>query len=160
MISSETLTTGFVASMLIYIHVNADPIRKPGSCDMHKEKCLAPLDYSLPIPPLTNADGIRTKNNTPSPSAPLNTPIGSGKGVRIKRTISYKCGSNQSIGKLYVKTNIKIMSNKMLKSKFIVHLTCFNRQMSVNMVKGYIDLIEINLHWSSVKVCPCFAIGH
>ena len=29
--------TGFVASMLIYIHVNADPIHKPGSCDMHIE---------------------------------------------------------------------------------------------------------------------------
>ena len=35
MILSETLKTGFVASMLIYIHVNADPIHKPGSCDMH-----------------------------------------------------------------------------------------------------------------------------
>ena len=34
---SETLKTGFVASMLIYIHVNADPIHKPGSCDMHVE---------------------------------------------------------------------------------------------------------------------------
>ena len=34
---SETLKTGFVASMLIYIHVNADPIHKPGSCDMHIE---------------------------------------------------------------------------------------------------------------------------
>ena len=32
-----TLRTGFVASMLIYIHVNADPIHKPGSCDMHIE---------------------------------------------------------------------------------------------------------------------------
>ena len=37
MILSETLKTGFVASMYIYIHVNADPIRKPGSCDMHIE---------------------------------------------------------------------------------------------------------------------------
>ena len=36
-IFSETLKTGFVASMLIYIHVNADPIHKPGSCDMHIE---------------------------------------------------------------------------------------------------------------------------
>ena len=35
MIFSETLKTGFVASMLIYIYVNADPIHKPGSCDMH-----------------------------------------------------------------------------------------------------------------------------
>ena len=34
---SETLKTGFVASMLIYIHVNADPIHKPGSCDMYIE---------------------------------------------------------------------------------------------------------------------------
>ena len=34
---SETLKTGFVASMLIYIYVNADPIHKPGSCDMHIE---------------------------------------------------------------------------------------------------------------------------
>ena len=34
---SETLKTGFVASMLIYIHVNADPIHKPGSFDMHIE---------------------------------------------------------------------------------------------------------------------------
>ena len=34
MIFSETLKTGFVASRLIYIHVNADPIHKPGSCDM------------------------------------------------------------------------------------------------------------------------------
>ena len=34
---SETLKTGLVASMLIYIHVNADPIHKPGSCDMHIE---------------------------------------------------------------------------------------------------------------------------
>ena len=34
---SETLKTGFVASMLIYIHVNADQIHKPGSCDMHIE---------------------------------------------------------------------------------------------------------------------------
>ena len=34
---SETLKTGFVASMLIYIHVNADPIFKPGSCDMRIE---------------------------------------------------------------------------------------------------------------------------
>ena len=31
MILSETLKTGFVASMLIYIYVNADPIHKPGS---------------------------------------------------------------------------------------------------------------------------------
>ena len=37
MIFSETLKTGFVASMLIYIHVNADPIHKHGSCDMHLE---------------------------------------------------------------------------------------------------------------------------
>ena len=37
MILSETLKTDFVASMLIYIHVNADPINKPGSCDMHIE---------------------------------------------------------------------------------------------------------------------------
>ena len=37
MILSETLKTVFFASMLIYIHVNADPIGKPGSCDMHKE---------------------------------------------------------------------------------------------------------------------------
>ena len=36
-ILSETLKTGFVASMLIYIHVNADPIFKPGSCDMRIE---------------------------------------------------------------------------------------------------------------------------
>ena len=34
---SETLKTGFVAPMLIYIHVNADPIFKPGSCDMRIE---------------------------------------------------------------------------------------------------------------------------
>ena len=34
MIFSETLKTGFVASMLMYIHVNADLIHKPGSCDM------------------------------------------------------------------------------------------------------------------------------
>ena len=37
MILSETLKTGFVASMLIYIHVNADLVHKPGSCDMHIE---------------------------------------------------------------------------------------------------------------------------
>ena len=37
MILSETLKTGFVAWMLIYIHVNADPIFKPGSCDMRIE---------------------------------------------------------------------------------------------------------------------------
>ena len=37
LILSETLKTGFVASMLVYIHVNADPIHKPGSCDMHIE---------------------------------------------------------------------------------------------------------------------------
>ena len=37
MVLSETLKTGFVASMLIYIYVNADPIHKPGSCDMHME---------------------------------------------------------------------------------------------------------------------------
>ena len=37
MVLSETLKTDFVASMLIYIHVNADPIHKPGSCDMHIE---------------------------------------------------------------------------------------------------------------------------
>ena len=37
MILSETLKTGSVASMLIYIHVNTDPIHKPGSCDMHIE---------------------------------------------------------------------------------------------------------------------------
>ena len=37
MILSETLKTGFVASMLIYIHVNADPIFKPGSYDMRIE---------------------------------------------------------------------------------------------------------------------------
>ena len=36
-ILKETLKTGFVASMLIYIHVNADPIFKPGSCDMRLE---------------------------------------------------------------------------------------------------------------------------
>ena len=34
---SETPKTGFVASMLIFIHVYADPIFKPGSCDMRKE---------------------------------------------------------------------------------------------------------------------------
>ena len=34
---SETLKTGFVASMLIYIHLNADPIHKPCSCDKHIE---------------------------------------------------------------------------------------------------------------------------
>ena len=37
MILSQTLKTGFVASMLIYIHENADPIHKSGSCDMHIE---------------------------------------------------------------------------------------------------------------------------
>ena len=37
MILSETLKTGFLASMLIYIHENADPIHKPGSCDMRIE---------------------------------------------------------------------------------------------------------------------------
>ena len=37
MILSETLKTGFVASMFIYIHVNMDPIHKSGSCDMHIE---------------------------------------------------------------------------------------------------------------------------
>ena len=37
MILSETLKTGFVSLMLIYFHVNADPIYKPGSCDMHIE---------------------------------------------------------------------------------------------------------------------------
>ena len=37
MILSETLKTGFVASMPIYIRVNADPIFKPGSCDMRIE---------------------------------------------------------------------------------------------------------------------------
>ena len=37
MIFSETLKTGFVASILIYIHVNTDPIHKPGSCDVHIE---------------------------------------------------------------------------------------------------------------------------
>ena len=37
MILSETLKTGFVASMTIYIHVNTDPFHKPGSCDMHIE---------------------------------------------------------------------------------------------------------------------------
>ena len=40
MIFSETMKAGFVASMLIYIHVNADPIHKPGSCDMHVEVVL------------------------------------------------------------------------------------------------------------------------
>ena len=39
-IFSETLKKGFVASMLIYIHVNADPIHKPGSCDMNIEGAL------------------------------------------------------------------------------------------------------------------------
>ena len=60
----------------------------PQTCFMRyaHRKCLAPLDYSWPIPPMTNADGIRTKDNTPSPSAPLNTPFISGKGVDIKRT--------------------------------------------------------------------------
>ena len=37
MILSEALVTGFVASMFIYIHVNADPVHKRGSCDMHIE---------------------------------------------------------------------------------------------------------------------------
>ena len=81
------------------------------------------LDYSWLIPSIVNAEGIRTKNNTPSPSAPLNTPFDWGKGGGIKRTCSYKCGSNQSIGKLKVlsetvllstKTNIKMMGNKVL----------------------------------------------
>ena len=60
----------------------------PQTCFMRyaHRKCLAPLDYSWPIPPMTNADGIRTKDNIPSPSAPLNTPFSSGKGVGIKRT--------------------------------------------------------------------------
>ena len=37
MILSEALKTGYVTSMLIYIHVNGDPVNKPGSCDMHIE---------------------------------------------------------------------------------------------------------------------------
>ena len=37
MLLSETLKTGLVVSMLIYINENADPIHKPGSCDMHIE---------------------------------------------------------------------------------------------------------------------------
>ena len=40
MILTETMMeAGFVASILIYIHVrvNGDPIHKPGSCDMHIE---------------------------------------------------------------------------------------------------------------------------
>ena len=37
MILLENLKTGFVESMFIYIHVNADQIHKPGSCDMHIE---------------------------------------------------------------------------------------------------------------------------
>ena len=37
---SETLKSDFVALMLIYIHVNADPIHKPVSCDMHIEGAL------------------------------------------------------------------------------------------------------------------------
>ena len=37
MILSETLKAGFVASMLIYIHVDTDSIFKPGSCDMRIE---------------------------------------------------------------------------------------------------------------------------
>ena len=111
---------------------------------------------------------------SPSPSAPLNTPLGSGKDRGIKGTFSYKCGSNQSIGKLLVlsetvllstQNNIKIISNKIftIYAKIFAYLqvhftlTCFNRTMSVN---GYKDLIEINLLWSSVKVWPCFAIGH
>ena len=53
-------------------------------------KCLAPLDYSWPIPPMTNAYGIRTKNNTRSPSAPMNTPFSSGRSVGIKRTFFIK----------------------------------------------------------------------
>ena len=124
---------------------------------------------------MTNAEGIRTKDNTPSPSAPLNTPFSSGKGVGIKRLFSYKCGPNQSIGKLKVlsetvlsSTQIKYKNNEqyniynftlkcLLISKFTLHLTCFNQKMSL---KGYIDLIEINQLWSSVKVWPCFAIGH
>ena len=52
MILSETLKTGFVASMLIYIHVNADPIHKPGSCDMHidKKRYDSELPYQRPDP--------------------------------------------------------------------------------------------------------------
>ena len=46
MILPETLKTGFVESILIYIHVNVDPIHnmflkgypgKPGSCGVHIE---------------------------------------------------------------------------------------------------------------------------
>ena len=37
MILSETLKTGIVASMRNYIHVNADPVHKHGSCDVHIE---------------------------------------------------------------------------------------------------------------------------
>ena len=40
MIFSETLKTGFVVSMLIYIYVIMEPIHKPGSCDMHIEGVL------------------------------------------------------------------------------------------------------------------------
>ena len=64
----------------------------PQTCFMwyaHR-KCLAPLDYSWPIPPMTNAYGIRTKYNTRSPSAPMNTPFSSGRSVGIKRTFFIK----------------------------------------------------------------------
>ena len=37
MILSETLKTGFAALMRIYIHLNADPVHKPGPCDVHIE---------------------------------------------------------------------------------------------------------------------------
>ena len=102
-----------------------------------------------------------------SASAPLNTPFDSGKGGGIKRIFPYKCGSNQSIGKLYVlsemvrlSTQNKFKNNEryniynftlksLLNSKFTLHLTCFNQKMSV---KGYIDLKVINILWSSLKV--------
>ena len=38
MILSETLKTGFVASMHIYNHVNADPVHKPGPCEVHIDR--------------------------------------------------------------------------------------------------------------------------
>ena len=37
MILSETPKTGFVAPMRIYINLNADPVHKPGSCNVHIE---------------------------------------------------------------------------------------------------------------------------
>ena len=134
----------------------------------------APLDYSWLIPSIANAEGIRTKNNTPPPPRHWKPPWVAGRMGALKEPVLINAGPTKAYVSFgywvrrffwapkrwaikYLQFYAKNFANDDLCSKFTLHLKCFIRRMSA---KGYIDLIEINHLWSSVKVWSCFAIGH